>query len=243
MNAKLLGAIVLAGAAGGCCDQHVEARAFVGHLTEAECARKINEAEPPISIICPGTEVTVCWAAKGVTSVNIDVSNDPGNSGSFGDHGAIHLTPASNTTIDIVASDCASTTKQVQVINGPTPASFDGHWTNSCTQVSYELNPLFVDPLVQTIDVSAEWYPQALDPVSKSVVNCPYPPFLSGSHPEDVHFFEIEKPFLTHAFSRILKGVQHWNYVDKACVGYDQTACNPFASLPFHMTLVCPAKP
>lgn len=240
-RSNLLVALLLGVAIAGCCDESVQARAFVGHLSEAECLRRINIAEPPVSIICPGTEVTICWAAN-TDSVSIDVAPDAGaNSGTYGSQGALHLTPSSNTTIEVRASDCASTSKQVLVIDGPTPATFDGHWDGSCSLVTYELNPAFVDPQVQTIDVTAQWEPTAFDPFTKTTTTCSTPPFLSGSHPEDLHFFEIDKPFLTHAFSRILKGPTNWNYIEKACEGLDRSQCNTFASLPFAMTLVCPA--
>jgi hypothetical protein len=241
-KSNLLAIGALAAGLAGCCDEHVEARAFVGHLTEAECLRNISKSEPPISIICPGTEVTICWASKGVSNVGITVSPDPGGvSGSFPDKGALHLMPSENTTVDVKASDCASTEKDVMVINGPTPATFDAHWDSACHLISYELSTAFVDPKVQTIDVAAMWEPTVLDPETKAVSVCPTPPFLAGAHPEDVHFFDIDKPFLTHAFSRILKAPVHWNYEQKTCVGPNIT-CNPYASLPFDMTLVCPAK-
>jgi hypothetical protein len=225
---------------GGCCDESVVARAFVGHKTESDCKRLMNLQEPPVSIICPGTEVTVCWGAEGVDNTNIVVSPDPGGvSGTHDAAGVLYLKPADTTTVEIVASDCASTTKQIQVINGETPATFDASWDAFCSLISYRLDPAFVDEKAQTIDVTAEWEPTFEDDMGGSFT-CPTPPFLSGAHPKDLHFFNIDEPFLTHAFTRKLSAIEDWNYKLDACQGIGYK-CNPAASLPFAMTLICPA--
>jgi hypothetical protein len=236
----LTAAIPLAALATGCCDQSVVARAFIGHKSLDECRKLLNTAEAPISIICPGTEVTVCWAASDVSQTTVTVSPDPqGLSGTKAAAGALYFKPGDSTSVNIVASDCASTVKQIQVINGPTPATFDAGWDGKCSQLTYRLDPAFIDPKVQTIDVTAAWDPIVTDGAGGAAV-CPTPPFLAGAHPIEAHFFDIDKPFLTHPFSRILKATEDWNYKLKTCQGLG-FKCNPAASLPFDMTLVCPA--
>lgn len=238
----LIGVVGLVAALAGCpCPEDVDARAFIGHLTEAECLRKININEPPTTILCPGTEVTFCWLSSEQTNEVTIVPDPDGLSGTKGQQGAITFKPMDNTVIDVRASDCASATKQVQVINGPTPATFDGHWDNTCSLVSYELNPAFVDPTVLTRDATAMWEPVGFDRFSKSFQTCPTPPFLNGWHPEDLHGFDLTAPFVTHTFSHLLHGPQNWEYQLKTCTGLE-VQCSSYESKEFAMTLICPGQ-
>jgi len=225
-----------------CCDEGVQARAFVGKLTESECARKIDEGDAPLSIICPGSEVTICWKSSGVDSTTITVSPDPnGDSHSYGAHGALVLKPSKDTTIDIKASDCASTTKKVMVLDEPKPATFEGHLDASCNKINYRLNPAFVDPKVDAVDVTALFAPIVTNADGTTGGVCPTPPFLDGNHPIELFFFQIPNPFLTTRFSRPLKAIEDWNYIVKATCLQGPKVCNTFAALPFAMTLQCPA--
>jgi hypothetical protein len=239
----VLSAAALSGLAAGCCDQTVVARAFVGHKSLAECKRALNVAEAPVSIVCPGTEVTICWGSKNTDKVEIAVSPDPdGASGPQEPFGAIYLKPRDNTTVELTGTDCGGTKKQIQVINGPTPATFDASWDAACSLLSYQLDPAFVDPLVQTTDVTAQWEPQVR--AHGGPQTCPTPPFLDGAHigpPSPPHFFSIATPFLAHPFSAIQPAINDWRYTLKACDGLG-FKCEANASLPFEMTLVCPAS-
>jgi hypothetical protein len=237
---ELAAAVSLALIATGCCDESVKARAFFGHLTQDECMRKMNEPEAPVSIICPGSEVTVCWSASKVDSTTITVSPDPdGNSGTFGPTGVMHLKPGKDTEVEIKASDCASTKKKIMVLDEPKPAFFDGHWTTSCTHINYELNPAFVDDKVDAVDVTARFFPTFRNG-DGSIGTCTTPPFLKGEHPIEGFFFDIPMPFTTLRFSRPLKAIDDWNYFLTA--GCPQgLKCEPFVALPFNMTLQCPS--
>lgn len=225
---------------GGCCDESVTARAVFGHKSLRECLELMDQPELPVSLICPGSEVTVCWRAKGGKASNVNVAISPDGSGQSGTKdltGVLYLKPMANTAITVKASDCATTTKQVQVINGPTPATFDAHWTPSCSQITYSLDPNFVDDKIRAVDVTALWEP-TVQTADGSIQTCPTPPFLAGFHPIENYGFEIDKSHLTVPFSRELKAVDDWNYTLKTCGG--DFKCNPFASMPFDMTLTCP---
>lgn len=235
---SLLAAASLSLFIAGCCDESVKARAFFGHKSLDECLRLLDQPEQPVSLVCPGSEVTVCWQAKGKADPTVTLSPDPGGlSGTKSQTGVLHFTPAASTTITIKESDCATTTKQVQVVDGPTPATFDAHFTSNCSQITYSLDPNFVDDRIRAIDVTALWEPTVQNS-DGGISTCPTPPFLAGQHPIEVYGFEIDKPNLTVPFSRELKAIDAWNYTLKTCgPGFK---CNTFASLPFDMTLTCP---
>lgn len=219
------------------CKEGVKARAFVGHLTADECLRKVNEPEAPISIICPGTEVTVCWGSN-TDSNTITISPDPtGQSGSYPQQGVLYLKPEVDTEIEIKASDCAATKKKVMVVDEPRTARFDAHWDGECEKLSYNLNPAFVDDNVQTTDVTAQWAPEIGDAPA-----CPANHFLDGAHLDEPYFFIIQNPFTLTPFSipPPHKAVGDWVYVmDKEC--RRDFKCNPDGMYPFDMTLVCPS--
>lgn len=227
----------------GCCDEVIVARAFIGHKTLDECLRLLELEEQPVSIACPGSEVTVCWGSKNVDKVHITVSPDPdGLSGDYSTSGAIYLHPQASTTVKLAGS-CTSTTKQIQVIDGPTPAFFDAHWDSRCSSLSYSLDPNFVDPLVRTTDVTALWEPLVSNG-SGQLVQCPTPPFLHGTHlnpPNGPFSFDILRPNIKETFSTPQSGVTVWGYTLTACAGLG-FKCNQQAAEPFEMTLVCPGQ-
>jgi len=227
--------------AGACCKESVTARAFFGHKSLDECLKLMDKPELPVSLVCPGSEVTVCWKASGgkTTDAQVTISPDPGGqSGSKPATGVLYLKPSDNTSVKIAASDCGVAIKQVQVIDGPTPATFDAHWAPTCSQITYSLDPNFVDDRLRAVDVTALWEPN-VQQSDGSVATCPTPPFLAGSHPIEVFDFELDKPNLTRPFSRVLKAIGDWNYKLQTCGS--SFKCNTFASLPFDMTLTCPA--
>jgi hypothetical protein len=235
--ALLLACGTLAGA--GCCKQRVGARAFVGHKSPEECRRLMNENEPPVSITCPGEEVTICWLAGGddVDSVKLDVSPDPENVSGSGlpTMNAVYIHPKEDTTIKIT-TDCAGTTKHVMVIDKPKPATFDAAWDGQCSALSYDLPAAFVSPNVRTTDVTANWTP-AVATETGAPGMCTFPPFLNGGH--DLFFFSILKPFEKTPFSSAQPAVGQWAYVLSAkCPG--RVRCAADTREPFEMTLVCP---
>jgi hypothetical protein len=218
------------------CKEGVKARAFVGHLTQDECLRKITEPEAPISIICPGTEITLCWGSNTDTNT-ITVSPDPGGqSGSYPQQGVLYLKPEADTEIEVRASDCAATKKRVMVVNEPTPALFDAHWDGDCEKLSYNLNPAFVDEAIRTTDVEALWAP-----LIEGGSACPMNSFLDGAHLDEPFFFSILNPFTLTPFSGDPhKAVGDWVYVmDEKC--RRDFKCNKDGAFPFNMTLVCPS--
>lgn len=234
-------AIVALSLVGGCCDESVTARAVFGHKSLRECLEMMDKPEMPVSLVCPGSEVTVCWKAKGdkISNVNVAISPDPsGQSGTQDLTGVMYLKPMDSTAVTIKASSCATTTKQIQVIDGETPATFDAHWTPSCSQITYSLDPNFVDDKIQAIDATANWDPTVQNASDGSVQTCPTPPFLAGFHPIENYGFDMDKPHVTVPFSRKLTAINDWNYKLKTCGG--DFKCNPFASMEFAMTLTCP---
>lgn len=234
-------AVLLATLAGGCCDESVVARAYVGHLSPEECLQRISEHEPPLTLLCPGSEVTVCWAARGKTppATQIKISPDPdGQSGTYSDHGAIYLKPNDDTQVTLTASACAVTTKQIQVVTGEEPATFDARWDSQCQTVGYELNPAFADPRIRAKDVTALWHPAVFDKDTGEVFVCPTPPFLTGIHQPTQNHFSIPKPFQTFPVSNN-SAVGDWDYVVEACAGVPDFECSQATALPFAMTLTC----
>jgi hypothetical protein len=227
----------------GCCDDRVDARAFVGHLTLSQCREYMNHPEAPTSISCPGDEITICWAAKGPDKVHVEVKDTNGTSQSFDDVtvGVMYLNPKEDTEVKITAG-CASTTKKINVVNGNEAAEFDAHY--DCQQIAYSVDPLFVSQSVMAIDATANWTPLvevSYSDGSSSVVECTTPPFLSGWHPQELFGFAIDKPWITTPFSSPRHLVGDWQYVLKAqCPPtYGERVCNPYAQLPFAMTLMC----
>lgn len=234
-------AVLLATLAGGCCDESVVARAYVGHLSPEECLQRISENEPPLTLLCPGSEVTVCWAARGKTppATQIKISPDPdGQSGTYSDHGAIYLKPNDDTQVTLTASACAVTTKQIQVVTGEEPATFDARWDSQCQTIGYELNPAFVDPGIKAKSVTAKWNPVVIDETKGEALACATPPFLRGVQAQTQHHFSIPKPFQTEGITA-QPAAGDWNYVVEACTEYPGWRCYPDTVLPFAMTLTC----
>jgi hypothetical protein len=248
MNSRMMIAMMLPLAllVDGCetCDDKVTARAFVGHLTINQCQEYLNRPEAPVSIICPGEEVTVCWRAEGPKSVQIDVSPDAGGqSGGYGAYGALYLTPKSDTTVKITAG-CSSTTKQIMAVDSKKQATFDASFDSTCHAITYQIDPLFVSPKVETIDVTANFSPYVAVGYadgSSGTVQCKTPPFLSGWHPQEYFGFKIDDPYVTTPFVSSRHLVGDWDYAVKVeCTQSDQFECNRAGRFPFAMTLTCP---
>ncbi len=234
--------------AGGCCKQSVNARAFVGNISDGACLERLNQDEYPQSIMCPGEEVTVCWKASGdnVTGTKITVSPDPGAlSHAYGATGALHFKPQANTTvkIDAVTSDCASTTKQITVINGVVPMEFDAQWDLRCTKLLYSLDPAYVSPNVKARDDLVKWNPTVSYTDSNGntyVANCTTPPFLKGFHVPDSFGFTMDTPFVTETFANLHNAAGEWDYQWLAQCPGDGLVCESGFRAPFVMNLVCP---
>lgn len=226
----------------GCdCDKRIVARAFLGHKTLEECLKLKDLPEQPVSLACPGSEVTVCWGSN-VDKIKIGVSPDTdGVSGdNYPSRGVLYLKPLESTTVKL-SGGCASTTKQIQVIDGPTPAEFDAAWDDKCQSLAYSLDPNFVDPLIQTTDVTAEWEPVVSS--GGNSMTCPTPPFLNGTHtnPPEIFGFAIKKPHMKETFTSKKSAVGVWGYSLTACDGLG-FKCDRDAAAPFSMTLVCPSQ-
>jgi len=147
--------------ASGCCNKHVDARLVLGHQTLDVCARLVKEGvDAPVSITCPGDEVTLCWGTPDNNGVHIEVEHDPGGiTGDYSGHtGVVYFTPTETTKVTVTA-DCVSKQKKVQVVTGDTPVGFDGLWSGDCKQVSYEADPLFYSQSLQAKDVQPQWAP------------------------------------------------------------------------------------
>jgi hypothetical protein len=239
--------LLIAGAAlafaSGCCHKHVDMRLVLGHKTLDDCVKLVRSGtDAPASLACPGDEVTLCWGTDN-GSVDIAMDHDPGGiAGHYpGNSGVLYFKPTETSNV-IVTADCVSRKKNVTVVNGPTPATFDGRWSGDCAQVSYEADPLFFSPSLQALDVQAQWVPMQ----SGTPVKCVGAPFLTGYHDTPAPYqFSIENEsdppyhFLDGAMNpnpRQLIG--NWQYDPKACVGRG-FKCESNTTEPFQMTLVC----
>ena len=151
----LLAALASLALSSGCCKQSVFARAVVGHVSEDACRKALDSAgDPPVSIICPGEEITLCWRASGaVSTVDILATDSRHRQSSSGPaSGSMYFKPKADTTIDITptGSTCAKTTKKVGVLNQPEVATFDARWNNGekCDFLKYAVDPLFISSSV-----------------------------------------------------------------------------------------------
>jgi hypothetical protein len=218
----------------GCCKHRAVELVLAGHSDLAACRQQLEhygQDAPPVPITCPGDEVTVCFGASEVNNVQINIAPDPqGKSGQFPRFGLLYLNVSTDTSVK-VATDCDSVTRQVTVINKPTPATFDATWDRACQKMSYSVDPLFVSDTVQTTDVLAKWS-----------VGCQMPPFLLGFHQPPIFSFSIDAPNKKSMFSSPQPADGDWQYALKAKCNSDFT-CDPNAKLPFEMTLICPPPP
>jgi hypothetical protein len=239
--------ILIAGAAlafaSGCCHKQLEMRLLLGHKTIDECAKLVvGNQDAPVSIVCPGDEVTLCWGTNN-GSVDISMDHDPGGvAGHYsGSSGVQYFKPTETSSVTVTA-DCVSRKRKMTVVNGPTPATFDGRWSGDCAEVSYEADPLFFSPSLLALDVQAQWVPMQ----SGMPVKCAAAPFLTAYHdtPGPYQFFiekEGDPPYVFrdgfgNPDPRQLDG--SWQYDPKACVGKG-FKCEQNEHAPFQMTLVC----
>jgi hypothetical protein len=220
----------------GCCDDWVKLIVLAGHRSEADC-RKFAEglAIPDATFVCPGEEVTICWTSN-VSSVQVD----PGL-GTFGGTGITYLTVAGDVTIKAtpVGSCAGAREMKVDVVTADTPSTWVAHWLSDCSKIVFEISDAFVSTKINARDITATWEPTVT--VGETTYACATPPFLGGFHKEEVYGFELLKPYLTFAFTRLLRAVGHWEFVFKGDCGKDWR-CNPYASLPFDVTLTCERK-
>ncbi len=232
-----LAAVLFLSLLGGCCKHKVAAVVATGHLNVEDCLsliRRSLDSAPPTPMPCPGEEVTVCYGVNEYDHVKITVAPDPGaKSGDypFPAPQPLYLTVSANTTIK-VESDCDSTTKDVTVINGPTPASFDATQQPGCKQMGYTIDPFFVSSQAMATDVTAQFDSPCPNPV---------PPFLHGTRTTAPLFgFEIPKPNVKEPFSSPKQAVGGWGYsLAQNC----EFRCDAHPPKPFLMTLICLPPP
>jgi len=220
----------------GCpCEQYVKMVVLAGHHTAEECRQAIDKASSnKLTLICPGEEVTVCWQSN-ANSVQID----PGL-GTFGNIGITSFVPKSSTTITASApGSCASSVSvPVTVVSQDTPSTWDARWDFRCSQITFDIDPLFVSPKVFAKDITALWAPVITDPSSGQPIGaCTTPPFLDGFQQQAVFGFRIDNPMVTVPFSRHISADGHWQFTLRASC--PEHTCNPSASLPFDLTLTC----
>jgi len=233
----------------GCCKQSVFARAVAGHVSEDQCRKILDSAgDPPVSIICPGEEITLCWRASGASTVDI-VATDMNNSQSFtqpATSGVLYLQPKSDTSIDITptGSTCAKTTKKVNVLNQPEVATFDARWHdgNKCDYMTYSVDPLFISSSVLASFDTALWQPiisYSPDGQTEQTVVCTTPPFLTGQHVDDLYGFKLDTPFVTQMLQGTHKADGEWRYAVLAKCPSGPFVCNAAGVYQFAMTLQC----
>jgi hypothetical protein len=237
----------------GCCKQSVFARAVVGHVGDDQCRKVLDSAgDPPVSIICPGEEITLCWRASGASTVDIVATDMNGNvqSSSGAASGSMYFMPKSDTSIDITphGSTCAKTTKKVGVLNQPEVATFDARWNNGgkCDYLKYAVDPLFISQSVLATFDEALWVPSITyspDGQSEQTVACTTPPFLTGQHVDDLYGFTIDSPMVTKMLQGVHKADGEWRYaVTAKCptgTADEGFVCNAAGTYPFAMTLQC----
>lgn len=221
----------------GCpCDQYVRMVVLAGHHTPDECRQAIDKVSSnKLTLICPGEEVTICWQSNGN-----GVTIDPGL-GNFPNVGITYFKPQSSTTVTANApGTCASAVSvPVTVVSQDTPSHWDGSWDPRCSQITFDIDPLFVSPGVYAKDITALWAPILTDANGNPVIACTTPPFLDGFQQQDVFGFKINDPSITTAFSRHIKADGHWQFVLKAACPTGDWTCNKAGSYPFDLTLTC----
>jgi hypothetical protein len=237
----------------GCCKQSVFARAVVGHVGDDQCRKVLDSAgDPPVSIICPGEEITLCWRASGASTVDIVATDMNGTtqSSSGAASGSMYFKPKSDTSIDITptGSTCAKTTKKVGVLNQPEVARFDARWNNGdkCDFLKYAVDPLFISSAVLATFDEALWQPMITyspDGQSEQTVVCTTPPFLTGQHVDDLYGFKLDTPMVTTQLQGVHKADGEWRYsvTAKCPTGNADSGfvCNSAGTYPFAMTLQC----
>lgn len=222
----------------GCpCEEHLNLYVFVGHLTPDDCAKAIREGgedTDQIRFLCKGEEVTICWHTSGA-----NIQLDPGF-GMQDASGMVYLKVDADTTIKATPINSCAGAKEVEVkvVTEPTPSTWVGKWDVNCRTIGFEIHEEFVSKNIKAIDINAQWAPE-IGLSDGSTFTCTTPPFLDGFHQEEVFGFQINNPFITEAFTRKLRAVGHWRFVLKANCGTVDIRCNPNASLPFNITLVC----
>ena len=178
------------------CDCHVvlQARAYVGHLTPEQCAQRAQDPEPDASLICPGDEVTVCWASPTLDHTEIRLAPDPDGESGRSDgvwdssvnlyHGIAYFQPDASTIIT-VAGSCATMTKLVHVVQDGEWTSIESEWTDSsCTLLTTFISTSYTSPRVQATAEQTSWQPMyTYTPSFVPSGSCGVPrPFLGTHH-------------------------------------------------------------
>jgi hypothetical protein len=237
-TARIAAACVLCFVCAGCpCGDYIRVVVLAGHHTAADCRAAIDKVgSNDLTLICPGEEVTVCWQSNTKNGITID----PGL-GSFSNIGITYFKPQSSTTVTASApGSCASPVSvPVTVVSQDTPSTWDGGWDLKCSQITFDIDPLFVSSSIYAKDITATWSPLLTDGNGNPIA-CGTPPFLNGFQQQDVFGFKIDNPNITVPFSRHLKADGHWQFVITAsCPAGIDFVCNRAGSYPFDLTLTC----
>lgn len=227
-----------------CCDEEVRFMVFVGNKTEEECEEAMKTVarglDPDFVYICPGEQVTLCWHSDNASGVEIT------DLGTKGPNGHQVITPTSDKTYiatPLGDDPCPPVEVKIEIVDGPTPATVDANYNTVTKRIEFRVSELFMSEKIKAMDITALWEPQYEATDAKGNVYpvvCRTPPFLGGNHAEEVFFFEIKEPFLTTAFSRLIRAVGHWNFELRADCSPHRANLEPFFVYPFDLTLICP---
>ncbi len=231
-------AVAWAALGSGCCKETVDSRLFFGRLSPAQCREMMHKSPPPVTLTCPGDEVTLCWAGS-TSTVSIDASDDSlGLDGIRPSSGAITFSPTTTTSVKVSASNCAAVTRTVTLVDHPIEAHYDAGWlTNSCTWIGYGLDPAYVSPSINAEYVRPDFKPQILDVANNQVLDCETPPFLAGRQVQRSFNFVLDVPLLNVWFAAPVQASGDWQFAWKAKC--PPAYCNLGARFPFGIGLTC----
>lgn len=174
------------------CEEKVGFQIVRGNLSEAECARVLQNADadidlfddPKVSIVCPGEPCTICYGkSDGTNQASITSDNGSISQTTSSNTGVINFNAEETMEITMEALDgCA---KEVvgtvyvlkEATNVPITAQWDGNGIN-CENITFELSETFISPDVFAIEVMAAWDDDLIKKLSLEG-ECTPPPFLT----------------------------------------------------------------
>jgi hypothetical protein len=241
---------VIALAASGCCGDKVDSRLVIGHLALTDCEQAFVDAPPESSIVCPGTEMTLCWRAN--KSVTIDASDDAlGLDGPAAQVGLKHFFPTRDTQVEVAASNCARSVRKVVVNDKGLTLPVDAHWNPSCSTLKFVLDPQWYDPKLYANWIEARFEPKvfvkgdqaANPPIDDRWEACTYPPFLNGNKIIPPHPFTVPMPLQPVTFGSQPPATGSWEHTPLwSCK--TPLPCTPAHLEPFRLGLTCtPTNP
>jgi hypothetical protein len=247
MNSPKHIAVLLAVVVGatGCCDENVKILVLAGHQEARTCIQAVKDGKSSLTTVaCGGKEVTVCWGSN-VKDVKLDPLGITSHGTAVGSNfvGVEYFKPTASVTVKATASDCASASQDVTVISGDTPVRFDAGWQDpKCQLISYNFDPLFIDPDARSISITGLWFPNVPDSNGNPVV-CKTPPYLKGFKKPDLFGFNVDEPQITKSFSAPLTLAGDWIFTPEFTCPPGNYVCNQYAAFPFSTTVRCPASP